>query len=102
MLAPCRGKTLTQKRFGLEARVGIEHAIGFATNLNNSQQHKPLRSFLNVFKPLKRVSSLQELLWYYFRPVPDYCGTIILLEILLEVCPTKSQTVWQIYGVLKI
>ena len=23
--APCRGKTLTQKRFGLEARVGIGH-----------------------------------------------------------------------------
>jgi hypothetical protein len=40
----------------------------FQPNPHNSQQHKPLRSFLNVF-----------------NPTPNSCHTIILLELLLEV-----------------
>ena len=73
----------------LEAEVGIEHQNLFYSNRHNSQQHKPLRSFLNVFKPLTRVSSLQELLWNYCdtisNPARYYSGTIILRMISLEV-----------------
>jgi hypothetical protein len=54
-------KKIQNLRKSLAAMAGIEHAIRFASKLRNSQQHKPLRSFLNVFKPLKRVFSLQEL-----------------------------------------
>jgi hypothetical protein len=39
----------------LEAEVGIEHQSVMFQNLRNSQQHKPLRPFLNVFKRLIRV-----------------------------------------------
>ena len=56
-------KPLPLKRFGMEARVGIEHQTDTFQNLHNSQQHKPLRSFLNVFNVLTRVRRLQELFW---------------------------------------
>jgi hypothetical protein len=45
-------KPLLHPQFGLEARVGIEHQFKFASNHRNSQQHKSLRSFLNVFNLL--------------------------------------------------
>jgi len=48
---------------GLEAEVGIEHHNPIRADIRNSQQHKPLRSFLNVFNLLTRVLWLQELFW---------------------------------------
>ena len=40
----------------MEARVGIEHPVTSLANLHNSQQHKPLHSFLNDFNRLITVS----------------------------------------------
>ena len=48
-------KNLYLQAFYLEARLGIEHQLLSASNHHNSQQHKPLRSFPNVFNPLTRV-----------------------------------------------
>ena len=77
----------------LEARVGIEHQFMFNSYHRNSQQHKPLRSFLNVFNPLIRALWLQELFRQHgstiINPTLYYCGTIILLELLLEVDPVE-------------
>jgi hypothetical protein len=79
------------------SRVGIKHQFAFAPNLHNPQQPKPLRSFINIFKPLKGVSCLQELLWNSFGTIPNLapcnCETIILLELTLEVCPAESRSV---------
>jgi hypothetical protein len=57
------GNTCDSKRFNLEARVGIEHQSVTFANLRNSQQYKPLRSFLNVFNGLTRGTQLQGLFW---------------------------------------
>ncbi len=66
----------------------------FSSNRHNSQQNKPLRSFPNVLKALKSVSCLQELLWNYCgtisNPLSYYGGTIILLELSLEVIWIKK------------
>jgi len=49
-------KPLLHSQLGMEAGVGIEHQFVFFSNHHNSQQHKPLRSFLNVFNTRIRVS----------------------------------------------
>ena len=47
--------------FGGTIRVGIGHHSSIRADFHNSQQYKPLRSFLNVFNILRRVLWLQEL-----------------------------------------
>ena len=56
-------KPLLHTQLELEAEVGIEHHFLIRTDFHNSQQYKPLRSFLNVFNILRRVLWLQELFW---------------------------------------
>jgi hypothetical protein len=64
----------------LEARVGIEHHNPIHTDLHNSQQYKPLRSFLNVSNILRRVLWLQELFWknlLLFSNLPRTIATLL-------------------------
>jgi hypothetical protein len=70
----------------LEARVGIEHHNPIHTNLHNSQQDKPLRSFLNVFNILRRVLWLQELFWKYLLLFANQPRTIATLLFYWRFC----------------
>jgi len=86
---PWYPNSLLLQQLELEARIGIEHQSLFFSNSQNSRQHNPLRSFLNDFNPLIRLFPLQQLFWNtgstIYDATPNYCGTIILLELLLEV-----------------
>ena len=58
----------------MEAEVGIEHQYVLFSNRHNSQQHKPLRPFLNVFNGLTWVVRHQELFrkrWLLFPIRPQ-------------------------------
>jgi hypothetical protein len=70
-------------RFG--ARFGIEHHNPIRTDLHNSQQYKPPRSFLNVFIHSHKGSlasrTILERPATILKPPPNCCRTVILLEV---------------------
>lgn len=66
--------------FGGTIRVGIEHQSLIYADLHNSQQYKPLRSFLNVCNTLTGVLRLQELFWkdlLQFSNLPRTIATLL-------------------------